>query len=56
MTHDANGDKSQNRAQSVIMDLSFNSGENHSSEPEQQACECLRGFVYLCEEWIQHIS
>lgn len=33
MLHDADRDRSLNRAQSVIMDLSFNIGENHSSEP-----------------------
>lgn len=37
MIHDADGDSSQNRAQSVIMDLSFNIGENHCSEPGQKA-------------------
>lgn len=37
MLHDADRDRSQKRAQSVIMDLSFNIGENHSSEPGQQA-------------------
>lgn len=50
MIHDVDGDslsdRSQNRAQSVIMELSFNIGDNHISGPGQQVQERLRGLTF----------
>lgn len=50
MVHDEDGCRSQYKAQSVIMGLSFNIGESHF-RTKTASPEGLKG-IYLCEEWI----
>lgn len=58
MIHDADGDKSQNIAQSAIMDGPFIQYRRVSQRSTRAASLGLKGIcvMYLCEEWIQHIS